>query len=1012
MSSFDVGTAFVRVLPDAAQFRSLLQAEVNAAVAAVRVPPLQAGLVANTSAANAAAAANSEVAAAATGAATATEALAATQNTASGASLKEAQAALTVSRALAAQTAAENRLTAAIAANADASKIQELQARATIATQALSVAQLRQQSVLAGASTLAATGAAGERAAAGLGSAATQSKILQGSIVGLSRITPVAVFGLGVAGSAAIAAGLAFKSAVGSAAAFEQQLNTFQAVTGVSAEELQRVREQAIALGADTSLAAVSAGDAADALTELAKAGISVNDALAASRGVLQLAGAASISAGAAATIVATQLNAFKLSGTEAVRVADLLASASIAAQGEITDFAAAFQQVSSVAKQSGLNIETTTALLTELARAGLQGADAGTSLRTTLLRFIPTTKEAQQFVKALGVEFDKNRTLGEQLPQVIEQYRNALSALNPIQRTTVLNQIFGQDAIRAASIIFDQSTGALERNTLALQESGIAAQLSAAKADGLKGAVAGLQSNLETVGVELGGLVSGPLESFVRGMSDSVIATENFVKSLNDLTVAVAGFPPIKIPFQFVQQATDFVPFGDKLAQLAGLGATAPFSIPAVAINELLKPFAPKPKPIEIAAQGITKGAIEEFIKALKTGNQKAIDEASARIKHEFTGSSSLFAGKLKGVFDLASKQQSIAFDEAFAKAAKDAPGFGDKVRAAVANIIKLTQGSLDRSLSPGDQVVQISESQRFQSPIIEAQLAGNLQAELSADRAVENFLRARLAIAKRGTAAFFVIQKALKAAHDATQQVLNEINTENQKAADQQAKALADKKVADEKQKAAVVAAAKAQIDLQNAILETQLSAAELTASPADNRRVFQLQIQAANEDIARQKKIAAKNKEGSKARIDALIQIQTDLQRINQLRGQIKALAQQGDQGGFTLADLFKEAISQRDTFGSNIGGRTAVLSPQDARADLGRTILQGRDASVQIQGGILSESEKQTLLLQSINDKFSGLGTPSAGLTAASVSQAGNFGGWRAAQEAANNLWGAG
>ena len=58
---------------------------------------------------------------------------------------------------------------------------------------------------------------------------------------------------------------------------------------------MKRVSEAAKQLGADITLPAVSAASAANAMAELAKAGLSVNQAIAATRGVLQLATAASI---------------------------------------------------------------------------------------------------------------------------------------------------------------------------------------------------------------------------------------------------------------------------------------------------------------------------------------------------------------------------------------------------------------------------------------------------------------------------------------------------------------------------------------------------------------------------------------------------------------------------------------------------------------------------------------------------------------------------------------------
>src|SRR5262249_46831754 len=162
-------------------------------------------------------------------------------------------------------------------------------------------------------------------------------------------------------------------------------LAVFQATTQATAEELRNVSDAAKALGRDLTLPGVTAIDAAQAMTELAKAGLSVQDSIAGARGVLQLAKAAAIDNAQATELAASALNAFGLAGDQASHVADVLANAANEAQGSIVDVGIAFQQAAAIGHQVGLSFEDTTAFITELARAGLTGSDAGTSLRTAL---------------------------------------------------------------------------------------------------------------------------------------------------------------------------------------------------------------------------------------------------------------------------------------------------------------------------------------------------------------------------------------------------------------------------------------------------------------------------------------------------------------------------------------------------------------------------------------------------------------------------------------------------
>jgi TP901 family phage tail tape measure protein len=480
----------------------------------------------------------------------------------------------------------------------------------------------------AGATSAAAAGAAAKRATKDVTGLANSSNAARGALIGLSRITPVTVFGLGLYGSAAIVAGSAVKEMVRSTAEFEHSLNVLQATTNATNEEMELIHQTALDLGADLKLPATSANDAATAMLELSKAGLSIEDSLGAARGVLQLAAAAEISAGSAAIYVATALNAFSLAGTEATHIADLLTGASKAAQGSIEDFGLGLNQVSAVSKQVGLDVEGTTGALTELARAGLRGSDGGTSLRTTLLRLAPTTKQAREYMEALGIEIDNTKSIGDQLPQLLDQYRASLQALTPVQQQQALAQIFGQDAIRAASILIRGGSAALEENTRKANEAGAAARLAAANAEGLSGAYAGLKSNLETLGITVGEVVNGPLTAFVTtlgqitgGLIDATNAAIAFGEAVGDL----------KLP-DFLGGGTTADAIKRGLKALPGVGQAA-------ALIDLLpdpeKPPAPFPKRPE---EGAGQRSIIRHEKLLeRTAKEKeAIRKRIARLVEE----------------------------------------------------------------------------------------------------------------------------------------------------------------------------------------------------------------------------------------------------------------------------------------------------------------------------------------------------------------------------------------
>lgn len=875
MSSVDVGTAFVRVVPDTTGFRALLQTQVNAAVA---------GVVATVPVVTAAAAGN-------------------------------------------------------VGAN-------------TVAASAVAATNLAQVEK------------ASKGAATGLAAASTQSKVLQGSIIGLSRISPVAVFGLGLYGSAAIGAGLAVKGAISSAADFEEQLNTFAAVTGASADELEQIKRVATDLGADLSLPAVSAGDAAVAMTELAKAGLTVNDTIAASRGVLQLASAANISVGESAQIAATQLNAFQLAGDQATRVAELLADASIAAQGEIGDFAAGFQQTAAVANQVGLSIEDTTALLTQLGQAGLRGADGGTSLRTALLRLVPTTKEAAEFQKALGIQLDETKSIGDQIVPVIEQYRTQLALLTPVQQQQVLTQIFGQDAIRAASILFSQEEGALRSLTAQFERTNAVQDLSDAKAKGLKGAFRGLQSQGETLGLKLGEFTTGPLTALVEGLSEAVKFTNNAVTAFGNLNTAING---INVPGTGNE-------LGDFFGKISDAAGSALFLLPAAsnaAVDKIKEARATVRE--EIARQN----RLDQLAQGQRPfGIAPVVSPADFGIDEDVTAAAK---AAIQPALTAAQKRRRAAV-EAAAKADEEAKKIGLEIPV------------------------------RLQQAVIDAQLENNLQAEKIANQAIVDFLDKRLDGINEGTQKFLVVSGQLRDAQEQRNLVISEIEANaNRSTAEQkekrdkaaaEAERLAREAAEDERKRSAAQELLRQTIlGIQSQSFRNALASADLTDTPDDNKKVLfaeQRRLEALR-DAA--KRVARNSSLSRQALADARLKVLELNGQILGIKSQIKNLGKDGSGGdGFSLQDLFQEAVNQFNTFGSNIAGRNGVLSPQDERAAFGQTAV--KNAGEALAAASLTQQERQTALLESINSKL--IANPQGGIPV--TGNRGRIGGLTAIEEA--------
>jgi len=330
---------------------------------------------------------------------------------------------------------------------------------------------------------------------------------------------------------AAMAAGITL--AVSRFAEFDKQMSAVQAATHESAETMGLLRDAAIDAGASTVFTAT---ESAQAIEELAKAGIAATDILSGGlAGSLSLASAGAIGVGRAAEVAATAITQFNLSGEEVPHVADLFAAAAGKAQGGVEEMAQAFSQAGLVASQTGLSLEETTGTLAAFASAGLLGSDAGTSLRTMLLRLTPQSKEAADKMKELGFSaFDVNgEFIG--MEALAAEVTDSFGNMDTETRNAAAGMIFGQDAIRGFNVVLDEGAAGMGDWIDKVDDTGYAALTAATRLDNLAGDLEKLGGAFDTALITSGSTANEVLRGSVQVLS-------RVVDGYNALPPAVQG--------------------------------------------------------------------------------------------------------------------------------------------------------------------------------------------------------------------------------------------------------------------------------------------------------------------------------------------------------------------------------------------------------------------------------------------------------------------------------------
>jgi len=311
------------------------------------------------------------------------------------------------------------------------------------------------------------------------------------------------------------AAGVATGAAIKAFADFDQKMTSVQALSHATGAEMEGLTSAALSMGQAIGL---SAGQVADAETELVKAGVSVKDILGGGlRGALNLAAAGQIDVAESTQIATVALTQFGLAGKDVPHVADLLAAGADKALGGVDQLGQALQQGGLVASRFGLTIDDTVGTLSAFANAGLLGSDAGTSMKTMFLALASPSGKAADTMKQLGINAYDAQGKFVGVTNLAGQLHDKLGPLADAQRNAALATIFGTDAIRSASVLMEQGADGIQGWIDSVNDTGFAAEQARKKTDNLNGDLDKLRAALENDLIKTGAVANDSLRGIVQ---------------------------------------------------------------------------------------------------------------------------------------------------------------------------------------------------------------------------------------------------------------------------------------------------------------------------------------------------------------------------------------------------------------------------------------------------------------------------------------------------------------
>lgn len=364
--------------------------------------------------------------------------------------------------------------------------------------------------------------------------------------IGIGTLTTAAgPAGLAIQGLAAgvKAAGSFVVSSVKDYSTFQETLKQVQIIAGGTEADMKMLGDAAIKVGGSTSK---GAQEMADAMVDFAKLGFTATETAEAMTGVVYAAEASGSSVETTAQIVATSLNVWHKSATEAESIADVLAKTSNETAADMTDLGYTIQYAGASASLAGASMEDLSAMAGIMADNGIRGSKAGTSLRTAFTNLIKPTDAAADALEAMGISLKDSEGQFRPTMDVIYELQDAVKGMSDAEILDLSTTLFGKTGAAGMSFILKTTTEDLKSLTSSLENStGTAARQAAEMRKTISGQLDQIGDSIDAIKLkwvqsfeEMGGSNSGLIYSSLElinvGLDAATSGVEKFFEGFH----------------------------------------------------------------------------------------------------------------------------------------------------------------------------------------------------------------------------------------------------------------------------------------------------------------------------------------------------------------------------------------------------------------------------------------------------------------------------------------------
>lgn len=311
---------------------------------------------------------------------------------------------------------------------------------------------------------------------------------------------------------------------------FEQRILTLKGVTKATSEELQKMNDVALELGASTSW---SASQVADGMTALGRMGFNPSEIVNAISPTMDLARGLGVTVDEAADMLGAALNQFGVGANEAVKYADILTKATNSAAISATELGESLKFSGAAGAAVGQTVEDVVALTMSLRNMGLDASQAGTSLRSIFLS-LQNAGKASQFEELFNVNL---RGADGQLRSLVDVFAEAQAAAQGMGDTLAgtVQELFGTVATTAGVSLLSAPDLGENKETMKAS-AGAAKELREEMESGLTGSFDALKSAVEGASIALGDALSPEIKGLAEAITKIASALIVFIEDNKDL--------------------------------------------------------------------------------------------------------------------------------------------------------------------------------------------------------------------------------------------------------------------------------------------------------------------------------------------------------------------------------------------------------------------------------------------------------------------------------------------